>query len=315
MTPIRLLLRDAAGRLLKLVPLAWFEPLRRAHRSRGVRAAAAGLLLRRIRYRPVDRDIADFPIRADRPLRLVNDGSLIAGLAYWLGPDGYEPAVARRWAACCARARRILEIGANIGYMTVWGAAAAPDTPYTAVEPNPEAARSLRRNCRLNGLSQVKVIEAAVVGVVTRPTLTLCLSLRDAYAAPTGAHLAAAGAPAGDERGMEVAAVGVDGLLDGVDLLKIDAEGAELDILSAAARRLAAQRCIVIVEALDGAAALREFLGNFVRRHQYRAAVLRDPPVEIDAAGLARTPLEARYGSRDLLLVPAERAAGILRRP
>jgi predicted RNA methylase len=50
----------------------------------------------------------------------------------------------------------ILDVGANIGQVTVPVAAARPDCRVFAFEPIPVTAECLRRNVRANGLANVK---------------------------------------------------------------------------------------------------------------------------------------------------------------
>lgn len=314
MKPLRILARDGWSCLLRAVPLPAFDRLRHTFQSETPGTPAHrrhATLLRRLRYRALTDGPTAFFIQHGTPLQLVNDGSLISRCLYWLGFAGYEPAVADCWARCCAQAGGILEIGCNVGYMTVRGAAAAPGTPYTAAEANPEAVRSLRQNLQLNHLQQVRLVEAAVVGQARTPTMTFCVSTRDGYTAPTGSHLAGTTPPAAHETTVEVPVLEIARLLDGVDTMKLDVEGAELDILAAARETLVRQRVVILVEVLDEALELRRFLADLARTGRFRLLVIGDRRTEIAPDQLPDLALWRTYHSRDLLVVPEERAAAL----
>lgn len=314
MKPLRILARDGWSCLLRAFPLSAFDRLRHTFQSEPPGTAAHrrhAARLRRLRYRTLADGPTAFFIQHGTPLQLANDGSLISRCLYWLGFAGYEPAVAACWARCCAQARGILEIGCNVGYMTVRGAAAAPGTPYTAAEPNPEAVRSLRQNLQLNHLHHVQLVEAAVVGQARTPTMTFCVSTRDGYTAPTGSHLAGTTPPAAHEITVDVPVMEIARLLDGVDTLKLDVEGAELDILSAAREILIRQRVVILVEVLDEAVELRRFLADLARTAGHRLLVIGERLTEITPDQLPDLALWRIHHSRDLLVVPAERAAAL----
>lgn len=300
--------------MLRVMPVTFFDGLRARHRAGHGGAAVRRIrerALRAMRYRTLTDGPPDFDVDATGSLRMTNDGSLISRYLFWLGASGYEPAVAEQWACCCARARGILEIGCNIGYMTVRGAASGGvNVPYTAVEPNPEALRSLRANLALNGLDHVRVVPSAVLGRVTEATAKLQVSMIDSYTAPAGAHLASFGAADVKERVVDVPLTPIADLLDGVDTLKLDVEGAELDILSAVRDRLADQSVTLFVEVLDSAPELRRFLADFAGDHGYRVFVAAESLLEIAPADLPKTPLWKAYQSRDLILVPPDRSQG-----
>ncbi len=130
-----------------------------------------------------------------------------------------------------ARPLAVLELGANIG---AWGANLAAHVPVgrmTSFEPDPANAATLRATIRANGREAdwnvVQACAAATDGVV---------SFR-----AQGSGLSHAGEGAGTIR---VAARDAFAAMDGVDLLKIDIEGAEWALL--ADPRFEALRCPVV---------------------------------------------------------------------
>ena len=60
----------------------------------------------------------------------------------------------------------VVDVGANVGFMTLRFARAFPDSTVIAVEPNPHLIGVIQRNCEENGLGNVKVVNAAVGDVV-----------------------------------------------------------------------------------------------------------------------------------------------------
>lgn len=122
----------------------------------------------------------------------------------------------------------IVDIGANIGAFVLACAARRPQVTIDAYEPNPRAFATLRQNVEANGLSgRVRLFQEAVGG--RAGTLRLAIG---------GPSLAASGYGASrDESSSHVDATAVTlGTVveraGTIALLKIDAEGAEADILS-----------------------------------------------------------------------------------
>jgi FkbM family methyltransferase len=307
---IRLPLRDCVCGVLSCFPFSWFEAFRNRHQtaSPGFRKRCLQGMLNVLRYRQPPASLESFIVEAGRPLHLANDGSWISRRLYWLGEAGYEPIVADLWRECCRHSTSVLEIGANIGYMTTQGATAAPEVKYCAVEPNPEAIASIRRNLSLNGLRNVAIVEAAVVGKSDCPTLALCIDTNDPHRAPAGARLGIVSGPTNSDRVIDVPVREAATLIDGVDALKIDAEGAELDILSSIQQQLGAQRTLILIEVLDRMPKLRTFLADFAARFNYVIAIATNPLTTIRPDSLPGTPLWSKFKTRDALLVPIERA-------
>ena len=125
-----------------------------------------------------------------------------------------------------------VDIGANVGGYSFWvlslvGASAR----IVAVEPNPDVARQLRFNVRVNGAQdRVRVVEAAV-GAARGPG-TLAVNPRNSGEG----RLVGAGVLPDPDRGFPVVVVPLadivnDAGLDRVDCLKVDVEGHEPDVI------------------------------------------------------------------------------------
>jgi len=137
----------------------------------------------------------------------------------------------------------VVDVGANVGYNTVYasrrvGAAGR----VVAVEPAADNARMLRENVAANALDNV-VVHAVAAGrsrgvrdLYLRGDVSAVNSFfqESVYASVTGVE--------------KVTVVPLDDLVEGADLVKIDVEGAELDVLAGMPRLLRVPRLQLIVE-------------------------------------------------------------------
>jgi FkbM family methyltransferase len=118
--------------------------------------------------------------------------------------------------------RLIVDVGAGIGDFAVLAASSFPAARVLALEPIPRSFAALERNLGRNGLTNV---EAHCTAVGTRPEYALHRARWSAQASAVSADGA-----------LVVPAMPLDRLIAGrqVDLLKIDCEGAELEVLDSA---------------------------------------------------------------------------------
>lgn len=140
---------------------------------------------------------------------------------------------------------QVLDIGANIGYVSCSLLAALPGCRVVAVEPLPLCYGLLQRNCAAVGGSRAVTINAAVSNIEGEQVLQLVTG-------NTGAsHLRCSGND-GIEGGVTVRSITVPHLLDEigvkcVDLIKIDVEGHEGAVLTGLAATIAGCRPRAIV--------------------------------------------------------------------
>jgi len=139
---------------------------------------------------------------------------------------------------------RVVDVGANIGYNTVYAARRVGiGGLVAAVEPAADNLRVLRENVASNGLANV-AIHAVAAGRVNQ---TRDLYLRGEVSAvnslyPDSMYAAVTGTEA-------VRVAPLDDLVDfDADLVKIDVEGAELDVLAGMPRLLRHPALLLIVE-------------------------------------------------------------------
>jgi len=170
----------------------------------------------------------------------------------------YEPPVTRVFTHYARPGAAIADVGANWGYFTLVAApAVGPSGSVVALEPDPRQFDALSRNVALNGFAHVQCIEAAASSSDGRVTLA---GFADEEA-NRGVSRIADGGQGGPT--FDVRAVRLDALLpgpEGIDLVKIDVEGAEDLVL--------------------------EGMRDGLRSRRYRALVLELHPEHLRARGV-----------------------------
>lgn len=142
------------------------------------------------------------------------------------------------------------DIGANVGFFSIIASRlVGADGAVYAFEPLPINVACLRRNVRANNLSNITVIPKAVAA--TSGPVEIHLT-----AHPGGATLVSAGYPTDAYATTRVESAFIDELLDynqiaPPDVVKIDVEGAEVDVLRGMARALEKYHPVVIYEIDD----------------------------------------------------------------
>jgi len=141
------------------------------------------------------------------------------------------------------------DIGANVGFFTILGARiVGPSGHVYAFEPVPEIAACNRRNARLNNFHNVTVFAKAVSFSTGKGQLLLTQH-------PGGSKLSTAGTPLASELTgtLAVDVISIDNLVAQQDLappmvVKIDVEGAELDVLAGMRRTINRFKPVIIYE-------------------------------------------------------------------
>jgi FkbM family methyltransferase len=168
-----------------------------------------------------------------------------ANPGYALGTS--EPLVQKTLARLLTPGTVLYDVGANVGFFTILGARlVGPTGRVIAFEPLPDNVAVLRHNVALNAFDNVTVFECAVARASGTAELRLA-------AEPTWAKLSAEGAAAAPGDSLRVRVVTIDELIDAGTipppaLLKIDVEGAELDVLAGMSRALALHRPVMLCE-------------------------------------------------------------------
>lgn len=177
------------------------------------------------------------------------------------------------------------DIGANVGFFTVIGASlVTAQGQVIAFEPVTENAAAVRHNCQLNDFNQVQVNEVAVSNETGRTELRLAH-----YAG--GAALASADPPPDLKGVITVPVITVDELITKRQLpppavVKIDVEGAEVNVLRGMRDTLRQYRPVVIYELDDGdaqkLAKKAKLCQDFLQAADYQIRRLEDSYPNID---------------------------------
>jgi len=137
----------------------------------------------------------------------------------------------------------VWDVGANIGYLALVAARiVGPAGRVVAVEPDPGCAAAIRANAALNDLRTIEVVEAAASA---HSGVAALVVVRDRL----WTRLASVGDHHEGEARVDVRTVALDDL-DGPPpaLVKIDVEGAELEVIAGMTRLLRDERPIVVCE-------------------------------------------------------------------
>ncbi len=145
------------------------------------------------------------------------------------------------------RVHHIIDIGANVG-VSALVLSQIPNAKVTCYEPDPGNCVLLRENLELNGLSNVRVVEAAVTNVDGSTEF-------EVDEESVGGHVAR-GESAGKGRRVKVAALTLARAMEEsqsevIDLLKCDCEGGEYEIIEQITPELAARIRNLSIEVHD----------------------------------------------------------------
>jgi FkbM family methyltransferase len=160
--------------------------------------------------------------------------------AYWVGT--YEVARVRAFANAVTPGAVVYDVGANVGiYSLLASLRAGPSGKVYAFEPLERNLLYLRRHLTLNHVENCVILERAVCNREgTRPFSVAAWSSSMAHLAPDGEALIRStsldSCVYGEER------------LRPPDILKIDVEGAELEVLEGATRTLTEFRPTIFLE-------------------------------------------------------------------
>jgi FkbM family methyltransferase len=194
---------------------------------------------------------------------------VLAGPVVWTDLRMWEEATHPLFYRLARDARGFLDAGAYAGLYTLLACQANPRLHAVAVEPNPVAARMLRRNLDINGFGpRVHVVAKALSEAPGRARLTVPERIT------TATLRSGADAPGGSTVDVEVTTADLAVGDRPVDLVKIDVEGLEPEVLRGMSRILAAHRPTVVAECLDRPALerLRSTAAEFGYHHVHHIA-------------------------------------------
>jgi FkbM family methyltransferase len=191
-----------------------------------------------------------------------------------------EPIVQETLAETLKPGQVVYDVGANIGFFTIICARlVGPRGRVYAFEPMPESATTLRHNVAINSLDNAVVVEKAASSKTDRAELLI--SDWSAFHALKAEGIS----PPEHARGaVAVETVTLDdfvstGVGEPPDVVKIDVEGAELEVIRGMAALLSSRRPLLICE-LHGTNA--DFV-SLIESHGYEARALEGDKPVVDA--------------------------------
>ena len=164
--------------------------------------------------------------------------------AYGFLTGVHEPMVQEAMRRTLGPGATFVDVGANVGITTLVGARlVGPEGRVVALEPAAGPAAAVAANAAVNGFDRVEVVRAAAGARAEEGELIVTADGLWTRLASVGEH------PLERER-VAVPVVPLDDVLGSapVDVVKIDVEGAELDVVAGMQRVLAEQRPVVICE-------------------------------------------------------------------
>ncbi|MFE9099766.1 FkbM family methyltransferase [Actinomadura geliboluensis] len=144
--------------------------------------------------------------------------------------------------------------------------------------------------------------------------MQLALPDQEQYAAPTGAYLVVGSEglvtrPAGTA--VIVPTRPMSELVDGVELVKLDIEGHEAEVLEAVRPCLLEQCPTIVVDVPKNVPRLRKLICE-LRDASYEVCAIGSEGLQVSTNEELRADMPLpRYGSRDVILVPAERSGAL----
>jgi FkbM family methyltransferase len=227
--------------------------------------------------------------------------------AFWPGVDQYyEPDVRAALLHFLKPGDIFLDCGANIGYFSVLaGHLVGPLGQVIAIEANPVTQLLLDRNLRLNGLG--KVVRCALAGSAGDLELFVPRA-GDVYSSlRTGGLVTGTDIERFHVPGRTLDEVVSSLNLQRLDLLKIDIEGAELDVLRSAQRVMRELRPIIVCEygtnTWPAFGASKDDLLLLLKQWNYRAGVFDSTTNQINP--VSEKVWTSVYAN--LILFPSER--------
>lgn len=297
---MKTLVKNAGRRAVRLAmkPATVRAPLRRASK----RGLLPGWLWGRL---PIE---APFEVCYSHDVRFLYQPTAYDGIGrqlFWKGERHWEYETIEVFCRMAARARRVLDIGANTGTYSLIACAAHPTTRVTAFEPVPRIRAQFADALALNGFQDRCELRNDAVS-------DSCGTARfhvPAEALPTSSSLHAGGFRGLEGEHIEVPLTTIDALLDPddpVDLVKIDVEGFEDAVLRGMLRVLEQHRPAVFLECNhDGPV---HALESLVTQHGLSLFHLQPGgPVRVDGFGR-----DASDEHRNFLALPPERELWLL---
>jgi FkbM family methyltransferase len=239
-----------------------------------------------------------------RRFRMAHFGYELENELFWRGLYGnYERESLRLWVALCARARSIVDVGANTGIYSLVAKTVNPDAVVTAFEPVERIYQKLVDNARLNRFD-VRSHRLALSDR-TGEAFYFDTMTEHAYSVTVNRNLLEPGMK-GEKRALQT--ITLDDFIrthgvDRIDLMKIDVETHEPEVLDGFRAHLDTFHPDMLIEVLDDEIAAR--LDGILAGRNYLY-------YDIDeTAGARRIPKVQRSSERNILACSAASAEAL----
>jgi FkbM family methyltransferase len=244
----------------------WFE--RVTARLRGDRRRPAPALLKRAHEFVLDH------LPGDHLVSTLPGGERVRAAARYRQLS-WNPEEYRAFRAAVRPGAVVLDVGANVGsYTLLFAIWVGPAGRVFAFEPAPEAREGLRKHVALNGL-------ADRVEIAPYAASSIAGSARFRIDGASGANAIATGGDRGHAASIDVETTTIDAFCDRhrvrPDVVKIDVEGAELDVLAGARRVLAQPDMQAFVEFHPSVWAARGVTPDAIRAELIEQRLLAEP--------------------------------------
>lgn len=228
---------------------------------------------------PVTGSIEVSPPEGERFQMSCNPTSYLCKALFWGGCEAFEPELLDVFRAVARSSRFFVDVGANIGYYGLLAAAYNSEIEVVAFEPSPDPFAQLLRNAALNGRSNITAVPMALGEKQGR--IVFYQSKNPKYPdipqlGSTGSADPSQASSYGEAARVEVEIDTLDAYLararpagfPPVGMMKVDVEGAEVDVLRGSAKTLDRDRPVVLFEALGRDRAWEEACSIF-EGHSY----------------------------------------------
>ncbi len=185
----------------------------------------------------------------NKKLKLFSKGDdYIPSRVFWYGYDGYEYSIIPFY-YLSKKAKVIVDIGANIGYYSLVGAAANKQAKVYAFEPVPRIANRFRKQIAINEFFNIAIEEKVVGDVNTEVSFYIPVGNTMALAASTKKGWVS------ETEEVKVKSVTLDSFkkekkIGNIDLIKMDCEFHELEVLKGMDNILKTDKPDILMEVL-----------------------------------------------------------------
>ena len=198
--------------------------------------------------------VLSYPLTPAVILDFVVDHSDTRSIGVSVISDGrYEPLLQEALLRVALGCKLFADIGANAGFYSMAVRATNPTCSVVAFESNPEMVKVLSMNIERNGLDGIAIRSEALSDSFGEADFHV-----PAFTGSGGGSLRDLHPEEGEPRKFKVSLIPFDSLeLESIDLMKIDVEGAELDVITGAISSIEKSSPTIFVELL------RKWMGPF----------------------------------------------------